>query len=116
MKQKAPLSNNAEKYLWKNSFSILIIGAFLMAFWVKGVVFAGMFMGIMTSIAIWILVLKLPKWMKVQMGKHVLLADLGLSLASFTFLSSIGAGATVFAAGVTNAAILSVMLHSLNYT
>jgi hypothetical protein len=114
MKEKVPV-NKAKEYIWKNSFSLLIIGAFLMAFWVKGVVFAGMFMGIMSAIAIWIIVMKLPKWVRVQMGKHVLLSDLGLSLASFTFLSSIGAGVTVFAAGVTNAAILSVLLHGLKY-
>lgn len=94
---------------------MLIVSAFMMAFYVKGVVFGGMFMGIMAAIAIWIIVLKLPKWLRVQMGKHVLISDLMLSLVSFSFLSSIGAGVTVFVAGITNAAILSLLLQSLNY-
>jgi hypothetical protein len=84
-----------------------------MAFWVKGVVFSGMFMGIISTIAIWVLVLKSPKIIQKIMSKHTLIADCVLSSLSISVLSALGPGTTVFMAMITQMVLLSFLLETL---
>jgi hypothetical protein len=102
-----------QEFIIRNAFPIIVIAAFFMAFWVKGFIFAGMFMGIMITIAIWLLIVKLPKWMKALMGRHILMSDLLLTIGSAGILSTIGPGPTVVMASATEASLLSVLLRSL---
>lgn len=102
------------EWLVKNSFWILVIIAILCAAVVKGIAFGGMFMGMMATIAIWALVLKLPTGMKAWMGKHILLSDLLLTIFSSALLGYIGSGPTVFMAAATVAVLMTVLLMGLN--
>lgn len=100
--------------LKKLTFPIVIIAAVVLAFAVKGFVLGGMMMGIMSTIAIWVLVLKLPISIQSWMGKHILISDLMLSVASYTLLASIGPGPTIFMAAATQAVLLSILLTSIS--
>lgn len=71
-------------------------------------------MGIMSTIAIWILVIKLPLGIQAWMGKHILLSDLGLSVCSYSLLAAIGVGPTLFMAAATQATLLSLLLTTLS--
>lgn len=84
-----------------------------MAFWVKGVIFSGMFMGIMMTIALWVLVLKSPKFLQRIMARHTLLSDLVLTALGTSVLSALGPGTTVFMAIVTQMVLLSLLLQTL---
>lgn len=98
------------------AFAVLIALALTMAFWVKGVVFSGMFMGIMSTIALWVLVLKSPKFVQNFMSKHQLLSDVVLTAFGASALAAIGPGPTVFMAAVTQMVLLSLLLQTLEKT
>jgi hypothetical protein len=100
--------------LKKLTFPIVIIAAVILAFAIKGFVLGGMMMGIMSTIAIWVLVLKLPDSIQMWMGRHVLISDLILSISSYTLLASIGPGPTIFMAAATQAVLLSILLTSIS--
>jgi hypothetical protein len=85
-----------------------------MAFWVKGVVFSGMFMGIMITIAMWTLVAKFPEWLLALMGRHILISDLLLTICSSFILGTIGPGPTILMGTATVAVLLSILLNSLS--
>jgi hypothetical protein len=108
-KQSLPYSEAIRRY----SFPLIIFSAMFMAFLVKGAVFNGMFMGIVWTIALWILIVKLPRWLKALMGRHILMSDLALSLISFGALASMGPGPTIVAAATTQATLMSVLLRTL---
>lgn len=91
----------------------LICIAIVMAYGAKSVAFNGMLMGTLSTIAVWVLVLKLPIKAKRWMSKHLLLSDLILSSISFIFLSSLEPGPTVFMAAITQAVLFSVLLYFL---
>ena len=95
------------------AFIVLISIALAMAFWVKGVVFSGMFMGVISTIAIWVLVLKSPKFIQKFMATHPLLSDLVLTSFGASAMAAIGPGATVFMAIVTQMVLLSLLLQTL---
>jgi len=97
----------------KIAFAVIIGLAVFMVFWVKGVVFSGMFMGIMSTIAVWVLVIKSPLVIQNWMGKHVLISDLFLTSIGASLIASIGPGPTVFMATVTQMVLLSVLLQTL---
>ena len=101
----------------KNAFPIAVIVAIILAFTAGGIVRDGMFMGFMSTLAIWFLIIKFPVKIKQFMAKYVLLFDLILSVVLFaTFTSFIGPGPTVLMTSVTQAVMLSVLLSSLKYT
>ncbi len=102
------------EWLVKNSFWILIILAVFSAAVVKGIAFSGMFIGMIATIAIWALVIKLPTGMKAWMGRHILISDLLLTLLSFLLLGYIGSGPTAFMAAATVAVLMTVLLAGLN--
>lgn len=84
-----------------------------MAMLAKGVVFNGMFMGIVITVAMWILVKKLPYWLQCLMGRHQLLSDLVLTILIFSGLASMGPGPTILMASTTQATMTSVLLKTL---
>lgn len=100
--------------LRKLTFPLVIVAAVVLAFAIKGFVLGGMMMGIMSTIAIWVLVLKLPYTIQQWMGRHVLISDLILSVCSYTLLASIGPGPTIFMAAATQAVLLSILLTSIS--
>lgn len=102
-----------KKVYQNTTFVLLVIVTLLLAFWVRGVVFAGMFMGLVSTIAIWVLVLKFPPRLQAFMGRHILISDLFLTMLSMSGLSVIGPGATVFMAICTQAVLISVLLQTL---
>jgi hypothetical protein len=95
-------------------FPIVIILAVILAFMVKGFVLGGMMMGIMSTIGVWVLVLKCPSFLKQWMGKHVLLSDLMLSTASYSIMAAMGPGPTLFMAAATQAVLLSILIPTLD--
>jgi hypothetical protein len=108
-REELPYNTFAKKYAF-----IGIVGlAVLLALSIKGIVLGGMFMGIMITIAVWLLVLKLPDFVKNFMSRHILLSDLILSIGSLGILSAIGPGPTVVMAASTEAALLSLLLKTL---
>ncbi len=84
-----------------------------MAFWVKGAVFSGMFMGIMITISMWVLVMKFPTWLQALMARHILISDLVLTVVSSFILGTVGPGPTILMGTATVAVLLSVLLNSL---
>ena len=103
----------AKKAYQNGTFVLLVIITLFMAFWVRGFVFAGMFMGLVSTIAIWVLVLKFPPRVQRFMGKHVLISDLILTMVAMSALSVIGPGATIFMAICTQAVLTSLLLPTL---
>jgi hypothetical protein len=102
------------KKLYQNStFVLLVIITLFLAFWVRGFIFAGMFMGLVSTIAIWVLVLKFPPKLQNFMGNHVLISDLILTMIAMSGLSVVGPGATVFMAMCTQAVLTSILLPTL---
>lgn len=97
----------------KYSFPLLVGFALFMAFMAKGIVFNGMFIGVMITIAVWIVVLKLPKWIQKLMRKNIFLSDLALTIASFGAISALGPGPTVVMASSVNACLFSFLLRTL---
>jgi len=95
------------------TFGMVIVVASGMAMFVKGVVLSGMFMGIMSSIAIWVLVMRFPIWLQQVMGRYVLISDLILSSFGASVVAVVGPGPTVFMATVTQMVVLSLLLQSL---
>lgn len=95
------------------TFGILIAGTTLLAFMVKGIVLGGMFMGLMATIAIWVLVLKMPDVIQRFMGNHPLMSDLALSAGSAAVMAGIGPGPTLFMATITQMVLLSILLTTL---
>ena len=107
-------SNGAIRLILKNSFPLAIAIAFVLAFVAGGVVRDGMFMGFMSTLAIWFLIAKFPDKLKRLMGKYLLISDLILSTVLFgTFTAFIGPGPTVLMASATQAMLLSVLLAGL---
>lgn len=102
-----------QKAYQNGTFVLLVIITLFMAFWVRGFVFAGMFMGLVATIAIWVVVLKFPPPVKRFMGRHVLISDLILTATAMSGLSVIGPGATVFMAICTQAVLTSILLPTL---
>lgn len=94
-------------------FPIIISIAILMAFLAKGVVFNGMFMGVMITIALWVIVMKLPHWLKALMGRHILMSDMILTILTFGGLSAMGPGPTIIAASAVQASLTSLLLRGL---
>jgi len=107
---KPPRPSNPYKH---TAFAVIVVITLLLAFLVKGVVLGGMLTGLMSSIAVWIIVLKTPIWLQDWMGRHTLLSDLLLTLVSSSVLAMLGPGITMFVALVTQAVILSVLLQTL---
>lgn len=95
------------------SFFLIVALALAMAFWVKGVVFSGMFMGIMSTIAIWVLVMKMPGAIQRIMARHTLISDMALSALAMPVISILGPGTTVFMAMITQMVMLSFLLETL---
>lgn len=102
------------EWLVKNTFWILVIIAILAAAVVKGIAFSGMFIGMMTTIALWALVIKLPIGIQAFMGRHIVVADFVLTLCSFLLLGYVGSGPTAFMAASTVAVLLTLLLKGLN--
>jgi len=102
-----------KKAYQNTTFVLLVILTLLLAFWVRGVVFSGMFMGLVSTLAVWTLVIKFPPRLQSLMGRHVLISDLILTMLSMSALSVIGPGATIFMAICTQAVLISVLLQTL---
>jgi hypothetical protein len=101
---------------WMGSmtFPALILLAAILAWGAGGAVKSGMFMGFMSTLALWCVVIKLPIWVKKLMCRHVLISDLILSVILVgVFAPLIGSGPTVFMAAVTQAVLLSILLFGL---
>lgn len=112
MEEKKPFV--FKDWLASMSFPILICFAILIAASVGGAVKSGMFMGMMTTLALWFVVIKFPIWLKKFMANHVLISDLVLSLILMSvFAPMIGSGPTVFMAAVTQAVLISLLLTGL---
>jgi len=104
----------AKEFFLKYSFPITIIVAIWLSFAVGGFVRDGMFMGLISTMALWLLVIRLPVRVKRFMGRHILLSDLVLTLIVFSsFTAFIGPGPTVFMCSVTQATTMSVLLAGL---
>jgi len=101
-------------WLLNNSFPLAILFAIWISFTVGGFIRDGMFMGLISSIALWVLIVKLPIWTKRLMGRYLLISDLTLTTIVFVmFTSFIGPGPTAFMAAATQAVTLSVLLLGL---
>lgn len=94
-------------------FMLVVIITFIMAWNAKGIVFSGMIMGSMSSVAVWFIVLKLPFVIKAWMRNHMLASDGILSGISFLFLSSMTPGPTLFMAICVQAVLFSILLRTL---
>ena len=96
------------------AFIMLISLALAMAFWIKGVVFSGVFMGVMSTIAVWVLILKLPHWTQKFIARHQLISDVAFTAVGASALAALGPGATVFMACITQMVLLSLLLKTLD--
>lgn len=97
-------------------FGTVILVAIIIGFAVKGVILGGMFAGMLSTIAVWALVLKSPRWFKNLLGRHPLIADIVLSLISVTYLSMLTAGITLFVALTMQALMFTILLTSIKPT
>ena len=97
----------------KIAFGIIIAFALFLAFWIKAVILSGMFMGIVSTIAIWVLVMKFPKFLKTFMARHILISDLILTGLATSVIAAIGPGPTIFMAMMTQMVLVSLLLHTL---
>lgn len=114
MEEQEEVTISFKDFLAKHSFPLLVIVAVIFAGTIGGVVKSGMFMGMMSTMALWFIVIKFPVKVKYFMAQHVLLCDLVLSVVLFsTFTSFIGPGPTVLMASVTQAVLLSILLSGL---
>jgi len=105
-----------KELLLKNSFPVVIGASLLFATVVGGFIQAGMFMGLVSTMALWFLVNKFPVWLKRLMAKHMLAADIALTALLFVMFSMLlGPGPTAFMCTVTQATVLSVLLLGLRY-
>jgi len=114
MEEEQVTEFNFVDWLATMAFPILIILSVVLAGTIGGVVKSGMFMGMVSTMALWFVVIKFPVKLKIFMSQHVLLFDLLLSILLFaTFTSFIGPGPTVLMASVTQAVLLSILLTGL---
>lgn len=94
-------------------FITLVIISILLALFIKGFVLGGIFAGLVSTICVWLLVLKLPERMKYWMGRHALISDFILTMGSASVLATIGPGITMFVAIVVQGSLLSLLLKTL---
>ena len=103
-----------KELLLKYSFPIVVGASLVFATTVGGFIQAGMFMGLVSTMALWFMVIKLPRWVKRLMAKHMLATDVLLTIMLFCMFSMLlGPGPTAFMCTVTQAAVLSVLLLGL---
>lgn len=84
-----------------------------MAFTIGGIILGGVFMGMVSTIALWMTIQKLPARVQRWIGKHPLIADALFIKISLGVFALIGAGPTMFMALVTQAVILGLLLKTL---
>ena len=94
-------------------FGVIILIAVMLGFLIKGFVLGGFFTGVLSTIVVWVLVLKFPERIRDFMGRHQLLSDVVLTGISASVLAIIGPGITLFVAVCTQAALTSLLLMTL---
>lgn len=111
--ETVPRKQTLSSWLRAHTFHIIIAVALWMAYLARGVVLNGMLLGTVSTIALWVLVARFPRWLKRLMSRHVLLCDLILTMATSSLIAVVGSGPTIFMALATQAVLLTLLLNSL---
>lgn len=101
------------KFIEDYSLQILAGVTILMAFSIGGFVIGGVFMGLVTTLAVWLSIQNLPTKIYNFIAKHPFLADMAFLKLSFAIFALIGTGPTMFMALVTQAVALGLLLKTI---
>lgn len=96
-------------------FPTICFTAIIMATMIGGFVLGGVFMGIITSIGLWMSINKLPNKVKSWIGRHPVISDLVFLKLSATVFALIGGGPTMFMALATQAIVLGMLLQTFEH-
>lgn len=97
-------------------FPIIIITTVILGFLAGPLVWGGILMGLISTIAVWLSIQNLPESWRNWMGRHPLITDIIFLKLGFTVFALIGSGTMVFVALFTQAVALSLLLKSLATT
>ena len=109
---KALPVNQMKKYS-QYFFPATCVITIIMAFTIGGIILGGVFMGLVSTIALWMTIQKFPKRIQGWIGKHPLIADACFLKISLAVFALIGAGPTMFMALMTQAVLLGLLLKTL---
>lgn len=95
-------------------FPIIIMATFILGIVAGPLVWGGMLMGLISTIAVWLSIQNLPQSWRDWMGRHPLITDIIFLKLGFTVFALIGSGTMVFVALFTQAVTLALLLKTLH--
>jgi len=95
-------------------FTALCVVTAICTFAVGGFIFAGFFMGLVTSIALFMSIRKLPAKIQRFMARHPFISDMVCLKLTAGILMLIGTGPTIFMALVTQMVVMGILLETLD--
>ena len=99
-------------------FPALCAVATILLFSVGGVVLGGILMGIVSTIAIWMSIQRMPEGMKAFMCKNkftVVMSDLVFLKLTAAIMLLLGSGVTVFVAIMTQMVLLGLLIDNMKH-